>query len=582
MRTHPARRAVLVVLTALVALSAAVPVATVDARSRARKIEPRHMTPYRPGRTVTPNTDILSVSGYAAWMIDEALRATTPLPRLGAAFVEAERREGVNARYLVAHAMLESGWGTSAIARYKRNLFGYGAYDRDPWRYATRFRSYKEGILAVAAKIRDNYLTPSGRWWYGFTTLRAMNRYYASDVRWADKIAVLANAVDRLVVTLKERRLRFGRPTLSGAPSTGSRVTVTLPWTARRGAGLPAAIRFRARWAPVALAEASAGEPGAAEATPWTPIARARRTGHAVRLPLRAPSQPGVWRLEVEARDSDGKALPATDNPQIRPLTVRVAGQREAGLALAVDASGSLAATVRNIGREPIDAAAFGTATVLEAWALPLDPSRDAYRLAALPLRRAIPAGRTRVVRFRAPSTPSVVVVRLAGDPGAIGRTVPLAALVGPGADGRRAVTPLSVASPRDDLLLGRTPPRRRVTLSPVPDPGSVLASVVGGTPTPEMAPAVEGVEGALGRPWLLVRSIAVEPSLPADPTQALPELPEEPPTPARVQVSGLGAGMRLVVAGIVPRDGTPTDLRTLSLAWIPVAEVGDPTVAAH
>ena len=56
------------------------------------------MVPYRAGGAFTPNTDVLSVSGYAAWMIDEALGATTPLPPLGAAFLRAEREEGINAR----------------------------------------------------------------------------------------------------------------------------------------------------------------------------------------------------------------------------------------------------------------------------------------------------------------------------------------------------------------------------------------------------------------------------------------------------------------------------------------------------
>src|SRR3954468_15320314 len=64
------------------------------------------------------NSDLLSRSGLSAWAIDRWLAAHTPLPKLGAAFMKAERRYGVNARYLLAHAMLESGFGTSDIARY--------------------------------------------------------------------------------------------------------------------------------------------------------------------------------------------------------------------------------------------------------------------------------------------------------------------------------------------------------------------------------------------------------------------------------------------------------------------------------
>ncbi len=217
MRAPLLRRATAVALSILVAVAAVAPVA---ADSRPRKTYPTHQERYRVGRAMTPSTDILSVSGYAAWMIDEALGGMTPLPRLGSAFMRAERVEGLNARYFIAHALLESGWGASDIARFKRNLFGYNAFDRDPWKYASSFRTYEKGIMAVAEKIRDSYLTPSGRFFYRFTTLRAMNVYYASDPNWATKIAYLANVVDRRIVTLRERDLRFGAARLRG---TGSR-----------------------------------------------------------------------------------------------------------------------------------------------------------------------------------------------------------------------------------------------------------------------------------------------------------------------------------------------------------------------
>jgi hypothetical protein len=582
MRTSTFRRVLTVALTLLVALSAVVPAAPAEAHSRPRKIEPRRMTPYRVGRVFTPNTDIVSTSGYAAWMIDEALGATTPLPRLGSAFLRAERDQGINARYLVAHALLESGWGTSDIARLKRNLFGYGAYDRDPWRYATRFRSYERGILAVAERIHDDYLTPGGRWWYGFTTLRGVNRYYASDVRWADKIAVLANVVDGLVVTLRERHLRFGQPSLGDPPVAGSPVALEVPWRASPGAVIPAALRFRVRWTPVALAEASSGEPIPPREPRWRLVSRTDRPGHIVRLALDAPSRPGLWRVDIEARDSDGAALPATDSPPIRSLSVRVAGAREASVGLSVDRDGSLAATVRNVGRLPIEAARAGTATTVEAWALPLDPTRDTYRLAAIPLAASVAAGGSQAVRFAAPATPSVVVVRLAGDADAVGRGRPTAALVTLEPDGRPVVTALTVASPRDDSLLGRTPPQGRIALSPAEEPGTLDASLAGGPPPPDMESAVAAMEDAPGRSWLLVRSIGAEPSRPADPSLAVMELPADLSTPARLEVTGLSAGVRLVIAGIVPADGTPADPQTLFLAWIPVTAVVEAVAAPH
>jgi len=583
MTPHSLRRAVVVALTLLVAIAASTPLGAVDARSHLRKVEPRYVTPYRIGRAFTPNTDVVSVSGYAAWMIDEALGATTPLPPLGSAFLRAERRTGVNARYLIAHAMLESGWGTSDIARYKHNLFGYGAYDRDPWRYASRFRTYEQGIIAVAEKIRARYLTPGGRWWYGFTTLRGMNRYYASDVRWADKIAVLANTLDGLVVTLGERRLHFGRPTFADTPIVRRRVALDVPWRARAGAVLPAAVRFRVRWTPVALVESSSGGPRTAPRPRWTFVARTDLPGRAARLALQAPSQPGVWRLEVDARDSDGRALPKTDHPRIRAITVRVAAAREAGLSLGVARDGRLAATVRNLGRVPIAASPAGAATAVEAWALPLDPALDAYKLTVVPLRRTLKPNATEVVRFAAPSRPAVVVVRLSSPDGAVGRTRPVAALVTRGRGGRPILAGLPVASARDDRLLHRRASPGRIKLGSVGEAGVVAVDVAAGKPTADAGAAVTAAEGAPGAPWLMVRSLAADPRRSAAPSRALRALPEGSTSAARLEVSGLPAGVRLVLAGVVPPDGGPADVKTLRLAWITVtALVNEAAAAPH
>ena len=89
-------------------------------------------------------------------------------------------------------------------------------------------------------------------------------------------------------------------------------------------------------------------------------------------------------------------------------------------------------------------------------------------------------------------------------------------------------------------------------------------------------------MEGAAGRPWLMVSSIGVDPSRPAAPSRTLVELPKEPPTPARLDVTGLPAGMRLVIAAIVAADGTPADPRTLHLAWIPVTAMDDASEVQH
>jgi len=186
------------------------------------------------------------------------------------------------------------------------------------------------------------------------------------------------------------------------------------------------------------------------------------------------------------------------------------------------------------------------------------------------------------VVRFAAPATPSVVAVRLAGDLGAIGRVLPAAALVTVDAGVPPVLVPLDVASPRDDALLGRTPPAGRIAAIPATEPGTIRVDVAGGAPAPDPGLAVAAMEGPPGRPWLLVRSIGVEPSRAAEPLQTLLDLTADPVTPARFEIIGLPAGVRLVMAGIAGADGTPADPASLALAWIQVAAVEAPLVAPH
>ena len=102
---------------------------------------------YHAGRAIRLDTNLLSVSGASAWAIDEYLKATTSLPPLGTAFIAAEKRYGVNARFLLAAAMHESAWGTGYISRKKHNLFGYNAFDRDPLRFATAFATTRRASM---------------------------------------------------------------------------------------------------------------------------------------------------------------------------------------------------------------------------------------------------------------------------------------------------------------------------------------------------------------------------------------------------------------------------------------------------
>jgi len=147
------------------------------------------------GDIFTIDTDLTQPSGESAGAINQFLSGTA-LSGLGQSYVNAEHTYHVSALYLVAHSILESGWGSSQIAHDKHNLFGYGADDSNPYGDAMSFPSFDACIQFVASKVAQNYLTPGGAFYHG-PTLRGMNVCYASDPTWALKIASIANTIPR-------------------------------------------------------------------------------------------------------------------------------------------------------------------------------------------------------------------------------------------------------------------------------------------------------------------------------------------------------------------------------------------------
>ncbi|MEI5949446.1 glucosaminidase domain-containing protein, partial [Bacillus albus] len=118
----------------------------------------------------------------------------SPLVGHGQDFINAQNQYGVNAHYLAAHAILESGYGKSEIAYRKHNLFGLRAYDWDPFKYAKYLPTYGDSIAYNANYVRERYLEEDGMHYNG-PTLAGMNVKYASDKGWAGKIA---NIMERI------------------------------------------------------------------------------------------------------------------------------------------------------------------------------------------------------------------------------------------------------------------------------------------------------------------------------------------------------------------------------------------------
>lgn len=130
--------------------------------------------------------DVKQKSVGAADKIDAYFK-DTPLKNLGSAFEKAQDKYGVNAFFLASIAGLESGNGTSRIAKDKRNLFGFGAFDDSPYESAKSFSSFEEGIDKVAKYLSEEYLHENGNYYRGNST-EDINKSYATDKNWHKKI----------------------------------------------------------------------------------------------------------------------------------------------------------------------------------------------------------------------------------------------------------------------------------------------------------------------------------------------------------------------------------------------------------
>ena len=113
-------------------------------------------------------------------------------------FYYAERQYNINGIFVAAVGIHESAWGTSKIARDKNNLFGYGAYDSNPYNGAYTFSTYSESIDLVSRVFVKYYLNPQGTKIYGGEiaggtyyngpNLSGVNKKYATDKNWANAV----------------------------------------------------------------------------------------------------------------------------------------------------------------------------------------------------------------------------------------------------------------------------------------------------------------------------------------------------------------------------------------------------------
>ncbi|MGG1246396.1 glucosaminidase domain-containing protein [Bacillus spizizenii] len=119
------------------------------------------------------------------------------------AFIDAAKQYGINELYLISHALLETGNGTSDLAngltyngKKVYNMYGIGAYDSNPNEYGAKY-AYEQGwftpeaaIIGGAKFIGSSYIHNTA---YNQDTLYKMRwsatatHQYATDIGWAYK-----------------------------------------------------------------------------------------------------------------------------------------------------------------------------------------------------------------------------------------------------------------------------------------------------------------------------------------------------------------------------------------------------------
>lgn len=174
--------------------------------------------------------DLRETTGLTAEQLNAFIVSTDTgwsgvLKGLGSSFVAAAEQQGLNEAYLLAHAILESGWGTSTLARgyvyeggeidgkyYEAgtyyNFYGIGAYDSSPLSGGRKlaiingWNSPEKAVTGAAKWIAENYVYAKShaqptlyamKWDYARANATGERGWhqYATSTSWPDSIASL-------------------------------------------------------------------------------------------------------------------------------------------------------------------------------------------------------------------------------------------------------------------------------------------------------------------------------------------------------------------------------------------------------
>lgn len=188
----------------------------------------------------TENQDLASWSELTDEQIDAFIKKKRKdSPFTGAAINKAAKASGLDPRYILAHAAVESAWGTSNYGAKHHNYFGIGAFDSNPDNAINYGNSGMEaGLVNGAVWIRENYYDK------GQTTIYKM-RYnggkheYCTSNTWVNSIANIMDQMPKntnAVMHTPDGNIQIGDGSESSANTLAS-MFAALP-TAYFGEGL--------------------------------------------------------------------------------------------------------------------------------------------------------------------------------------------------------------------------------------------------------------------------------------------------------------------------------------------------------
>lgn len=199
--------------------------------SRSETLEYMDPASYCTGAYKYQFLDLSHSNGVSAESLNRFLEGKGILEGMGQAFVDAANENGISEVYLVAHACLETGNGTSTLSTgvdvngtTVYNMFGIAAYD-DSALYSGSQKAYKEGWTSPEAAIKGGAAWIS-EWYVNAESSRQNTLYkmlwnpetpgvhqYATDIGWAVKQAI---NIEKIFAEFPEAVLSYDIPVYQG------------------------------------------------------------------------------------------------------------------------------------------------------------------------------------------------------------------------------------------------------------------------------------------------------------------------------------------------------------------------------